>query len=329
MKVLITDGINDGGKIEKKIFGNKFKIIIPKINQINNISNELWSNVDGILTFDSLNFDRRIISNLKKCKIIVRIGTGFDNIDLEETKKKKIIVSNVPDYGIDEVSDHAMSLLLALNRDIFNLVEKTKLGIWKRTGGNILRLEGKTIGIIGLGRIGSAMAIKAKVFKMKVIFFDPYKDNGYDKIYNIKRVDTLRDLAKYSDFISLHCPLTKETKNLINENFFKYSKKNSIIINTSRGAVIDLVSLRNALVHKKIKAAGLDVLPEEPPSNNNLLIKDFYENKIYLRNKLIITPHVAFYSNTSIIEIRKKAAIEMKTVLQGGRAKNCVNNFYE
>lgn len=329
MKILITDGINDGGKIEKKIFGNKFKIIIYKTNQINNIKNELWNNVDGILTFDSLNFDRRVISNLKKCKIIVRIGTGFDNIDLEETKKKKIIVSNVPDYGIDEVSDHAMSLLLALNRDIFNLVEKTKLGIWKRTGGNILRLEGKTIGIIGLGRIGSAMAIKAKAFKMKVIFFDPYKDNGYDKIYNIKRVDTLKDLAKYSDFISLHCPLTKETKNLIDKNFFKYSKKNSIIINTSRGAVIDLASLRNALVHKKIKAAGLDVLPEEPPANNNLLIKDFYENKIYLRNKLIITPHVAFYSNTSIVEIRKKAAIEMKTVLQGGRAMNCVNNFYE
>ena len=216
---------------------------------------------------------------------------------------------------------------MSLNRNIFNFHNETKKGVWKRTGNKIFRLKDKTLGIIGLGRIGKAVALRAKAFKMNVIYYDPYLKSGYDKIFNVKYVQNLSNLAKTSDFISLHCPLTPETKNMINKNFFKKMKKNSVMINTSRGEVLNLSDLKDALKNKIIKGAALDVLEKEPLSPNHKLIKDYFEDKSYLKNKLIITPHVAFYSTTSVIEIREKAAIEAKIVLNNDKPKNSVNGF--
>lgn len=328
MKILIADLLKDS-KIEKKIFGKRAKIITACATSSNDIKDSDWSSVNALLLFDTLTIDKNIIAKLKKCKIIVRIGVGYDNVDLKEAKKKNIIVSNVPDYGIDEVADHSIGLLISLNRNFYGFMQDTKEGSWNRTNFNISRLTNKTLGIVGLGRIGSAVAIRAKALKMKVIFFDPYKDSSYEKILDVKKVKTLRELSNQSDFISLHCPLNKETKNLINDSFFNNLKKNAILINTARGNILDLDSLRKALKNNKVRAAGLDVLPIEPPTNQNLLIKDYFLNKNYLKKKLIITPHVAFYSKTSIVEIRKKAATEALNVLLGEKAENCVNNFYD
>tara|TARA_B100000674_G_C37825346_1_gene907829 strand:+ start:51 stop:1034 length:984 start_codon:yes stop_codon:yes gene_type:complete len=327
MKILIPDVIKDSGNIEKKIFGKNTQIIVCNAFKASEIKDSIWKNVDAILAFDTLNYDKNLLSKLKKCKIIVRVGAGYDNVDLLEAKKKKIIVSNVPDYGIDEVADHTLSLLLSLNRNIFNFHKETKKGIWQRTGNKILRLKGKTLGLIGLGRIGKAVALRAKAFKMNVIYYDPYLKSGYDKILNIINEQNLLNLAKNSDFVSLHCPLTSETKNLINKKFLQKMKKNSIIINTSRGEVLNLDDLMNALKNESIRGAALDVLEEEPLSPKFKLIKDYFENKKYINNKLIITPHVAFYSTSSVVEIREKAAIEAKIVLNKGKPKNSVNGF--
>lgn len=185
------------------------------------------------------------------------------------------------------------------------------------------------MGIIGLGRIGSALAIRAKAFKMNIIFYDPYIESGKDKVLNIKRVLSLKEIAKYSDFLSLHCPLTKETNNIINKNFFEFSKENLVLINSARGKNVDLDDLRIALKNNKIKAAILDVLPNEPIDYGNKLLKDYLDKNKYLRNRLIITPHSAFYSDQSISEIRKKGALEAKRILEGLRPLNCVNNYYE
>jgi lactate dehydrogenase-like 2-hydroxyacid dehydrogenase len=327
MKILIPDVIKDSAKIEKNIFGKNTEVLIYNASKTSQIKDKIWNNVDAILAFDTLNYDKNILSKLKKCKIIVRVGAGYDNVDLIEAKKRNIIVSNVPDYGIDEVADHAFSLLLSLNRNIFNFHEETKKGIWKRTGNQIFRLKSKTLGIIGLGRIGKAVALRAKAFKMNVIYYDPYLKSGYDKILDITNELNIFNLAKKSDFVSIHCPLTDETKNLINKNFFSKMKKTSIIINTARGEILNLNDLRDILKNKKIKGAALDVLQEEPLSTKFSIVKDYFENKNYLKNKLIITPHVAFYSTASVIEIRKKAAIEAKNVLNNNKPKNCVNDF--
>ena len=218
-------------------------------------------------------------------------------------------------------------MLLSLNRNLFNFHDETKKGVWKRTGNHMLRLKDKNLGIIGLGRIGKAVALRAKAFKMNVIYYDPYIKSGYDKILDIKNETDIFNLAEKSDFISLHCPLTKKTKNLISSKFFHHMKKTSIIINTSRGEVLNLNNLKDALKNKKIKGAGLDVLEEEPLSSKHSIIKDYFKNKDYLKNKLIITPHVAFYSTSSVVEIRKKAALEAKNVLNKIKPENCMNDF--
>ncbi len=328
MKILITDVIKDKALIEKKIFGKKYSIKVCNAKTNSDIPEKFLREADAILFFDLIKLDKKFLNKIKKCKALVRVGVGLDNIDLKYAKKIGIPVCNVPDYGVDEVADYAMGSILFANGNFLSYSNDTSEKKWIRES-SCLRLEGRTLGIIGLGRIGSALAIRAKAFKMNVIFYDPYIESGKDKVLNIKRVLSIGEIAKYSDFLSLHCPLTNETENIIDENFFKLSKKNLVLINSARGKNIDLNDLRNALKNNKIKAAVLDVLPNEPIGYDNLLLKDYLNKNKYLKDRLIITPHSAFYSDQSIIEIRKKGAFEAKRILEGLRPLNCVNNFYE
>jgi phosphoglycerate dehydrogenase-like enzyme len=329
MKILITDVIQDKAIIEKKIFGNKYSIKTCNAKKTSDISDSLLASADGVLAFDTLKFDKKTLKKLKKCKVLVRVGVGFDNVDIKFAKKIGIPVCNVPDYGVDEVADYAISSILFTNRNFLSYIENTKKRKWIRESNTCLRLDGKTIGIIGLGRIGSALAMRAKVFKLKVIFYDPYVESGKDKVFGIERVNSLKELAIRSDFISIHCPLTIETENMIDKKFFNFTKKNLILINSARGKNIDLDDLRIALKNNKLKCAVLDVLPVEPLSESHLLLKDYLQQESYLKNRLFITPHSAFFSNQSIIEIREKAAQEAKNVIENKKSQNCINNFYE
>ena len=328
MKILITDVINDKGLIEKKIFGKKYSVKVCGAKKNSNISETILSNADAVMFYDQVNIDKQFITKLKKCKALIRVGVGLDNVDLDYAKYAGIPVCNVPDYGVDEVADYAMGSILFLNRNYLFYLNNTQKKKWIRES-PCLRLEGKTLGIIGLGRIGSALAIRAKAFKMNVIFYDPYVESGKDKVLNIKRTLSLKEISKKSDFVSLHCPLTGETENIINKNFFKFSKKNLVLINSARGKNVDLNDLRNALKENKIKAAVLDVLPSEPISTNHKLLNEYLKKAPYLENRLVITPHSAFYSDKSIVEIRQKGAFEAKRILEGHKPLNCVNNFYE
>ena len=329
MRILITDVIKDKATIEQKIFGKKYSIKALDAKKISDIPDSLLAIADGILAFDTLKFDKKTLTKLKNCKVLVRVGVGFDNVDLKFAKKIGIPVCNVPDYGVDEVADYAISSILFTNRNFLSYIENTKKRKWIRESNSCLRLDGKTLGIIGLGRIGSALAIRAKVFKLNVIFYDPYVESGKDKVLGIKRVNSIKELAMNSDFISIHCPLTKETNNIIDKNFFNFVKKNLILINSARGHNVNLDDLRIALKKNKLKCAVLDVLPVEPLSESHNLLKDYLKQETYLKNKLFITPHSAFFSNQSIIEIREKAAQEAKKVIENQKSQNCVNNFYE
>ena len=325
MNILIPDVLREPVDIEAEIFGMDADIVVGEATSHEDITDEVWSNCDAILAFDQIIYDKDLISKLVKCKVIVRVGVGYDNVNLLETKKKNIVVCNVPDYGTEEVADHAMGMLLSLLRGLPEYTRRVQQRNYCRENQMPARLGGKNLGIIGLGRIGTATALRAKAFGLKVIFYDPYKDDGYDKSLGIRKVDTLHDLARLSDIVSIHTPLTKETENMIDDSFFKIIKPDSILINTARGSIIDLSALRNAMKKKIIKAAGLDVLPIEPSDDSQQLIVEWENNEEWLRGRLIVTPHVGFYSPEALKEMRIKASNEVKRVLEGKPPQNLVN----
>ena len=225
MKIIIPDVIQDGGVLEAKIFGAKAEIIAPDITNSSQVDDDVWNSCDAILAFDQLVYDRELISKLTHCKSIVRVGVGFDNVDLDAAREKGIVVSNVPDYGTEEVADHAIALLLNMTRGLKEYSLKVEERNWDRSASLPIRLRGKTLGLIGFGRIGVATALRAKSFGLDVIFYDPYIPNGVEKSIGVKRVRSLEDIAKNSDFISLHTPINDETKNIVDQSFLDKVKK--------------------------------------------------------------------------------------------------------
>ena len=326
--VLILEIVKPPLDIEKSVLGSIANITLLKTKDISSVPDKIWNNCDAILAWHKLKYDKTIISKLKKCKVIVRVGVGYDNVDIIEAKKRNIIVCNVPDYGIGEVADHTMALLLSLIRGLPVYTQRTKNREWIHENPMTLRLHDKILGIIGLGRIGTAMALRGKTFGMKVIFYDPYIRDGYDKSLGVEKVDSLEDIAKRSDIVSLHPPLTHETKNMINARFFSKVKKEIILINTARGAIVNLSDLKKAMKKGIVKGCGLDVLPIEPSNNTQQLIVDYEKEEKWLKGRLVVTPHTAFYSPQAFEEMRRKGAMEALRVLKGKKARNCVNDYY-
>jgi len=249
----------------------------------------------------------RVLDALNRCKVIVRYGVGVDNINLEAAKQKKIYVANTPGYGTEEVSDHAAALLLACIRKLLIRDETLRQGKFEiDINDTIYRTTGKNLGIIGYGQIGRAFHRKWKGFLPKrVLVFDPYaeiiQENGGE------RVD-LDTLFAESDYISLHTPLSPETKHIIDEAALRKMKQTAIVINTSRGEVIDEDALIRALNEGWILAAGLDVFEKEPLSQNHPLLR---------MSNVVLTGHVAWYSKDSVRELQTRAAHEALRVFSG------------
>jgi lactate dehydrogenase-like 2-hydroxyacid dehydrogenase len=286
-------------------------------------------NADAIIV-DKVKISEYTISKFKNCKIIVRLGVGFDNVDLIAAGKKGIRVCNIPDFGTDEVADHTWALILSVMRKISMYNEelmKNNNGWNPMLGKPIYRLAGKTIGIIGLGRIGTATAIRAKSFGLHVLFYDPYVPKEQKRVFDFRRVE-LEELLKKSDIITFHIPLTEETGGFADDDFFKKVKKNVFIFNTARGGIIRLDALYNAMKNDVVAGAGLDVLEIEPPDEKHPLIRAWRAGETWIKNRLIITPHVAFYSQEATKEMRQKAASEILKVFDGEEPKNCVNKQF-
>ncbi|MCX6858170.1 MAG: C-terminal binding protein, partial [Verrucomicrobia bacterium] len=205
------------------------------------------------------------MSRLKNCRALIRNGVGFDSVDIVAARDLGIPVCNVPDYGTEEVADHAIALIMALCRQLFPLDQEAKqLGWVIRVESRLRRLRELTLGIVGLGRIGTATALRAKALGFKVIFHDPYLPNGADKAVGIDRVRSLDELLTRCDVLSLHCPLNDETRHLIAERQLSLMKPSVFIVNTARGAVIKKNAILAALREGRIAGAGLDVVEEEP-----------------------------------------------------------------
>ena len=249
-----------------------------------------------------------IIEELEKCQVIARTGIGVDNVDVDAATRAGIVVTNVREYCDDEVSDHAMALLLALVRKIPFLNEKVRGGTWGAGSAKpIHRIRGKVLGLVGFGNIPRQVAVKAHGFGMEVQASDPYVDADTFASHGVRGVD-LDELLSTSDYISVHAPLTEETHNMFNANAFSRMKRGAFLVNTARGPLVDVEALVDALDAGQIAGAGLDVLPEEPTVADLRLLG---------RDDVLVTPHVGFYSEDSMIDLQAKAAEQVALVLSG------------
>jgi phosphoglycerate dehydrogenase-like enzyme len=256
------------------------------------------------------------IGRLKNCRALIRNGVGFDSVDIEAARSRGIAVCNVPDYGTEEVADHAIALTLALCRQLFPLDQEAKqLGWTLRVEPKLRRLRELTFGVVGLGRIGTATALRAKALGFKVIFHDPYVSNGVDKAVGVTRVRTLDELLAKSDVVSLHCPLTSETRHLIAERELALLKSSAFVVNTARGAVIKKTAILTALREGRIAGAGLDVVEDEP-------LQTAEEART---PNLIVTCHAAFCSVESKLEMRAISARIALGAVTGQPLENVVN----
>jgi len=272
------------------------------------------SGADALLvTYAKINGD--MIRQMKKCRIISRFGIGVDNVDLDAATSAGIVVTKVPDYCIDEVSDHAMALLLAAARKIPMATEQVHSGTWKMPNFvPIHRLRGSVLGLVGFGRIPQLVAPKAKAFGLRVVAYDPFIPKDVFAQAGVEQVE-FPQLLKMSDYVSIHTPLTPETKRLFNADAFKQMKKTAYVVNTARGPIVDEAALAAALDAGQIAGAALDVMTEEPPVNSPLIGN----------RKVILTPHTSFYSEESLVELQTKASQEVVSVLSGKPPRNPVN----
>ncbi|SEN29590.1 D-3-phosphoglycerate dehydrogenase [Mesobacillus persicus] len=251
---------------------------------------------------------RKVIENLENCKVISRYGVGFNTIDIDAATEKGIIVGNVTDYCLDEVSDHAMALLLSSVRKVTLMNNAVKNGNWDfKVAVPIFRLRGRTLGLVGFGNIPQTVAKKAQAFGINVIAYDPFVPEAVAKNMNVELV-SLDQLCEQSDYISVHTPLNQHTQGMISHDQFNKMKKEAFIINTARGPVIDEKALIQALQEGKIAGAGLDVLEVEPVEQENPLLK---------MDNVILNPHSAFYSVEAEAELKRKTAENVADVLSG------------
>jgi D-3-phosphoglycerate dehydrogenase len=271
-------------------------------------------NADAVLvTYAKITAD--MIRQMARCRIIARFGIGVDNVHIAAATAAGIVVTRVPDYCIDEVSDHTLALLLSLIRKIPFANSSVHAGRWEMSATvPIHRLRGRVLGLVGFGRIPQLVAPKAQAFGLKVVTYDPFVPQDITTAADVERVN-FAELVKVSDYVSVHTPLTPDTEGLFNADVFRQMKPTAYLINTARGPIVDEAALAQALDAGQLAGAALDVLSQEPPTVSPLLG----------RNNVILTPHMSFYSVESLVELQTKAAEEVVRVLTGQMPRNPVN----
>ncbi len=316
-KVLITDHVWPSTDPERAVLeagGAAEVVVAPDGDEATLI--ELARESDAIMTCFAL-VTENVVRAAERCVVIGRFGVGVDNIAVSTATELGIAVTYVPDYCVDEVSDHVMALLHAWNRKIVLFDRSVKEQGWgsQALTMRMMRLRGKTIGIVGFGRIGQAVAVKARAYGLNILAADPVVTSETVESFGGALVD-LPTLLGESDFVSLHTPLTDETRNLIGRDQLAAMKPEAFLINAARGPLIDETALYDALRGGVIAGAGIDVMVDNvPPSNHPLLSLD----------NIIITPHVAFFSQESTLELEQRAAAEVVSVMQGRMPENLVN----
>lgn len=271
---------------------------------------------DAIILWHGPKVDAGVISRLKKCRAVIRNGVGFDTVDIAAAAQHNLPVCNVPDYGTEEVADHALALTLALCRQLFPLDAEAKRLGWKiEVAPKMRRLRTLQFGVVGLGRIGTAAALRAKALGFRVVFFDPYVPSGTHKAVGLERVESLDELLRNSDVVSIHTPLTPETRGFIGERELGLMKPSAYLVNTARGDIVQKAPLFAALRASRLAGAGLDVVENEP-----LRTADEAATP-----NLIVTCHAAFCSPEGMAEMRTTSARIARAAVLGQKVWNRVN----
>jgi phosphoglycerate dehydrogenase-like enzyme len=328
LTVLYPETLYPDDSVEREIYGAEVRVLFAGANAIAELSAEACVEADGLMTLH-LAIPGEQIARFPRLRAIVRMGVGYDRIDRKAAAARNIMVCNVPDYGTTEVADHAMALALALRRGIILHYEKqraTPPAPWQAIDNPLIRRLGSlTFGILGLGRIGTAVALRAKAFGARVVCYDPYQPNGVERGLGIERARSLEELLRQIDVLSVHAPLTAETRGLLSFAALSLLPRGAVVVNTARGGIIDVEALERLLRGGHIAGAGLDVLPEEPPEEPILsLLRAYRAHESWLEGRLIITPHSAFHSPESWQDIRVKSAETMRAALLGPRPQNVI-----
>lgn len=326
-RVVITDFITGDLGPERQVLGELADLVALDAYSEQDLAGHVES-ADALMLYHNIAISQATIAKLTNCKLIVRCGVGYDNVDREFARSRGIPVANVPDYGTEEVADSAIGLALTLTRAIHLLNSMYQAGAdgWTyRSAAPVHRLRGRVFGVVGLGRIGTATALRAKALGMDVLFFDPYKPDGYDKALGIRRAETLDELLGQSFVVSVHTPLTPETKGMIDAAAIAKMPRGSFLVNTARGAVVDTSAIPDAVKTGQLAGAGIDVLAVEPPPADDPLIRAWRDPTHPAHDRVIVNPHSAFYAEEGLLDMRVKGAKAVRNALVGRPLRNVVN----
>jgi lactate dehydrogenase-like 2-hydroxyacid dehydrogenase len=291
-------------EIEKKILGSK---IAKGNSEQKAIVHMAWNE----------NIDKKFMENRPDLKAVIRYGVGYNNVDISEAKKRGIKVCIVPDYGVEEVAQSAVSFIVSHARNISGYNQEAKerylKNTWQKINSKVKRISQQTVCIIGVGRIGSSASLLCKAFGFNVILYDPYVSRGYEKVLGIKRCETIKEALEQSDYVTIHVP-SNNNKGMINEKFIKNMKDGAVLVNTARGELVkDLDCIQDGIETNKLSAVYLDVLEQEPPIRHEFL--DKWRDGFY-GPRVVINPHTSFYSDKSFIEMRTKACMSALAILE-------------
>lgn len=317
-KVVMTDDRHKTYEEEKKVLTSiGADVIIANCNTVQEVI-DTCKDADGIMV-NLAPMPAEVINKLEKCKVIARYGVGYDNVDVPACTKKGIYVTNVPDYCAEEVSDQALALLMACTRKVARRDAQVRAGKWNIGKADpIHRMAGKTFTFLGFGMIGRCLYRKIKGFDFsRILIYDPFIDDKTIKSMGAEKVEW-EEALKSADYISVHIPLNDKTRGIINASAFKMMKPTAIIVNTSRGPIIDEKALIEALTKGQINSAGLDVHTKEPLDKDSPFMK--IEN-------CVLTDHVGWYSEEAMSELKRKVAENVKDVLISGKPKYPVNKL--
>ena len=311
---------------ERRIFGEGATVVMRDVSKLSELSDEDCAAADGLMIFRFWVSDADL-ARFTKLRAMVRMGVGYDRLDREAAARRGVIVCNVPDYGTSEVADHAISLALALSRGLIHHHERQRSGAadWSVIRDPaIRRFSNTTFGILGLGRIGTAAALRAKALGFRVVFFDPNLPNGAELAIGVARVRSLEALLEQSNILSVHAPATRTTQGMLGAAQLAALPQGAVVVNTARGAIMDFDALLAALRSGHIAAAGLDVMDVEPPVEPvHPLLQAYRDRDPALEGRLIITPHSAFWTPDAEWDIRIKSAETMAAAL-GNNPQNVI-----
>lgn len=327
--VLYPEALYPDEAVEVALFGPDVRILMRDTEALSALSDEDCARADGLMLFRH-RLSAADLARFPRLRAVVRMGVGYDQVDRAAAAARGVLVCNVPDYGVTEVADHAMALALALRRGLLlhhDAQRRDPPAPWLAVDSPLLRRSGaQGFGIVGLGRIGTAVALRAKAFGFRVAFHDPYLPNGVEQALGIERAASLPELLRRADVLTLHTPLTPGTRGLVGAAELALLPEGAVVVNTARGPVLDLDAVEAALASGRLAGAGIDVLPVEPPEPVPSLLAAYRARAPWLEGRLVITPHSAYLTPEADRDIRVKSAETMRAALVEGRPRNVVTS---